>query len=227
MPRNNDKDIRCSFCGKHSGEVERMIAGPGVYICNECIELCNDVLNDEPPMPRSERHSHSSSRKSASAPQQEIPKPAEIKKVLDDYVIGQERAKKILSVATVLMFALLGSIFLLRHQLVRIFDFGPEALEAAAYYTGFSALLSIFSLYSFSFVPMSAFRAAGDIRYAVTVSVSSMFALRVALCYVLNALFPTLGLMCVYIGMGADWALRSVLNIRRFRSGKWLHRRVI
>ena len=84
MPRNNDKDIRCSFCGKHSGEVERMIAGPGVYICNECIELCNDVLNDEPPMPRSERHSHSSSRKSASAPQQEIPKPAEIKKVLDD-----------------------------------------------------------------------------------------------------------------------------------------------
>ena len=99
MPRNNDKDIRCSFCGKHSGEVERMIAGPGVYICNECIELCNDVLNDEPPMPRSERHSHSSSRKSAPAPQQVIPKPAEIKKVLDDYVIGQERAKKILSVA--------------------------------------------------------------------------------------------------------------------------------
>ena len=99
MPRNNDKDIRCSFCGKHSGVVERMIAGPGVYICNECIELCNDVLNDEPPMPRSERHSHSSSRKSAPAPQQEIPKPAEIKKVLDDYVIGQERAKKILSVA--------------------------------------------------------------------------------------------------------------------------------
>ena len=99
MPRNNDKDIRCSFCGKHSGEVERMIAGPGVYICNECIELCNDVLNDEPPMPRSERHSHGSSHKTSSAPQQEIPKPAEIKKVLDDYVIGQERAKKILSVA--------------------------------------------------------------------------------------------------------------------------------
>ena len=99
MPRNNDKDIRCSFCGKHSGEVERMIAGPGVYICNECIELCNDVLNDEPPTPRSERHSHGSSHKTSSAAQQEIPKPAEIKKVLDDYVIGQERAKKILSVA--------------------------------------------------------------------------------------------------------------------------------
>lgn len=101
MPRNNDdKSIRCSFCGKHSGEVERMIAGPGVYICNECIELCNDVLNDEPLMPYSEKSSRSGSRKSsAPAVQQEIPKPAEIKKVLDDYVIGQDRAKKILSVA--------------------------------------------------------------------------------------------------------------------------------
>ena len=99
MPRNNEKDIRCSFCGKDSSEVERMIAGPGVYICNECIELCNDVLCDEPPMPRGEKRSHSSPRKAAAAPQQEIPKPAEIKKVQDDYVIGQERAKKILSVA--------------------------------------------------------------------------------------------------------------------------------
>ena len=101
MPRNNDdKSIRCSFCGKHSGEVERMIAGPGVYICNECIELCNDVLNDEPTMPHSERSSRNSGRKPAApAAQQEIPKPAEIKKVLDDYVIGQDRAKKILSVA--------------------------------------------------------------------------------------------------------------------------------
>ncbi len=100
MPRNNEKDIRCSFCGKDSNEVERMIAGPGVYICNECIELCNDVLCDEPSMPHSHRHSHSGSRKAAvAAPQQEIPKPADIKKVLDDYVIGQERAKKILSVA--------------------------------------------------------------------------------------------------------------------------------
>jgi len=135
--------------------------------------------------------------------------------------------KKLLTVATTVMFALFGSIFLLRHQLVQLFDFGPEALEAAAYYTGISALLSIFSMYSFSFVPMSAFRAAGDIRYAVTLSVSSMFALRVALCYLLNALFPTLGLMCVYIGMWADWALRAVMNFKRFRSGKWLHRQLI
>ena len=100
MPRNNDdKSIRCSFCGKYSGEVERMIAGPGVYICNECIELCNEVLDDDP-TPRHERPSKSPARKSsAPAAQQEIPRPAEIKKVLDDYVIGQERAKKVLSVA--------------------------------------------------------------------------------------------------------------------------------
>ena len=100
MPRNNDdKSIRCSFCGKYSGEVERMIAGPGVYICNECVELCNEVLDDEP-APRHERPSKNpAKRSSAASAQQEIPRPADIKKVLDDYVIGQERAKKILSVA--------------------------------------------------------------------------------------------------------------------------------
>ena len=100
MPKNNDdKSIRCSFCGKYSSEVERMIAGPGVYICNECVELCNDVLYDEPSY-RGEHSSRPNSRKaSAPVPQQEIPRPEEIKKVLDDYVIGQEQAKKILSVA--------------------------------------------------------------------------------------------------------------------------------
>ena len=100
MPRNNDdKSIRCSFCGKYSGEVERMIAGPGVYICNECVELCNEVLDDEP-APRHERPSKNpAKRSSVASAQQEIPRPADIKKVLDDYVIGQERAKKILSVA--------------------------------------------------------------------------------------------------------------------------------
>ena len=100
MPRNNDeKNIRCSFCGKYSNEVERMIAGPGVYICNECIELCNEVLGDEPVSSRSERSSKSKRKAAASAPMQEIPRPMEIKKVLDDYVIGQDQAKKILSVA--------------------------------------------------------------------------------------------------------------------------------
>ena len=143
----------------------------------------------------------------------------------------QEQAKfytkKVLIAATVSMIAIFGSVFLLRHQLVRLFDFSPEALETSAYYTGVSARFSIVSLYSLSFVPMNAFRAAGDIRYPVTLSLISMFAFRVAFCYVINAIFPSLGLMCVYIGMGADWMLRSVMNIIRYRSGKWLHKRII
>ena len=135
--------------------------------------------------------------------------------------------RKLLAVATVTMIVVFGSVFCFRNYLVRLFDFGPEALQTCAYYTGASALFSVVALYSFSFVPMSAFRAAGDIRYAVTVSIVSMFAFRVAACYVLNAIFPTLGLMCVYLGMAADWAFRSALNVRRFRSGKWLQKRLI
>ena len=97
----------------------------------------------------------------------------------------------------------------------------------SAYYTGVYALFSIFSLYSFSFVPVSAFRAAGDVRYAVTLAISSMFTFRVGLCFLLNAIFPSMGLMCVCIGMGVDWAFRTVMNIIRFKSGKWLHKRLI
>ena len=135
--------------------------------------------------------------------------------------------KKLLTAATAAMITVFGSIFLLRHQVVKLFDFGPEALEMAGYYTGFLALASIFSLYSFSFVPLNAFRAAGDIRYSVTLSISSMFAFRVALCFVLNAIFPQMGLLCVYAGMWMDWAFRSVMNLFRYRSGKWLHKKLI
>jgi len=89
------------------------------------------------------------------------------------------------------------------------------------------ALFSICSLYSFSFVPGSSFRAAGDVKYTMVLSMSSMFAFRVGLCYVINALYPDAGLMCVCIGMWADWAFRSVMNIIRYRSGKWLHKKLI
>ena len=140
---------------------------------------------------------------------------------------AKANVKKMLTAASLLMVALFGTVFLLRGYLVRLFDFGPEALETSAYYTGVSAILSIAALYSFSFLPLSAFRAAGDIRYAVTLSITSMFAFRVALCYLLNWIFPTLGLMCVYLGMWADWTFRSVMNIIRFRSGKWLHKKLV
>jgi len=136
-------------------------------------------------------------------------------------------SKKLLTVATIGVFVLFGAIFLLRNQLVCLFDFGPEALEAAAYYTGVVAICSMVSFYSFAFLPLSFFRAAGDIRYAMTISIVSMFAFRVALCYLLNYLFPELGLMCMYIGMWVDWIFRAILNVFHYRSGKWLKKSLI
>ncbi|MEK7683420.1 MAG: ATP-dependent Clp protease ATP-binding subunit ClpX, partial [Nitrospirota bacterium] len=79
--------LKCSFCGKGQDEVKKLIAGPAVYICNECVELCNEIMADEL-LPTAE---------TAVLPKLHVPK--EIYKFLDDYVIGQEKAKKILSVA--------------------------------------------------------------------------------------------------------------------------------
>lgn len=81
-------DLRCSFCGKSQREVLKLIAGNSAYICNECVELCNEILEEE-----YERASEKSDEGFS------LPKPAEIKAYLDQYVVGQERAKKILSVA--------------------------------------------------------------------------------------------------------------------------------
>ena len=80
-------DLLCSFCGKNQDEVKKLVAGPSVYICDECIELCNDIIVEE------------NEREVISQRKSTIPKPSEIKEALDEYVIGQERAKKILSVA--------------------------------------------------------------------------------------------------------------------------------
>ncbi len=78
--------LHCSFCGKNQNEVKKLIAGPSVYICDECIELCNEIIAEE-------------YEKEEAEVMMSIPKPAEIKKIIDQYVIGQEKAKKILSVA--------------------------------------------------------------------------------------------------------------------------------
>ncbi|HZS37344.1 MAG TPA: ATP-dependent Clp protease ATP-binding subunit ClpX [Polyangia bacterium] len=80
-------NLSCSFCGKNQKEVKKLIAGPTVYICDECIGLCNDIIDEEI---EKEEQSYGLAA---------VPKPAEIKAVLDEYVIGQERAKKILAVA--------------------------------------------------------------------------------------------------------------------------------
>ena len=93
MPKNNEtiKNVYCSFCGKPQNSVRKMIAGPGVYICDECIGLCSGILEEEGYFDDEETYTLNDEEK--------IPSPREIKQVLDDYVIGQENAKKVLSVA--------------------------------------------------------------------------------------------------------------------------------
>ncbi len=93
MPGDRDKTnlLRCSFCGKSQEEVKKLVAGPTVYICNECVALCNDILREE--------EKTEEPKSGAPKPRLTIPRPVEIKDVLDQYVIGQEKAKRILSVA--------------------------------------------------------------------------------------------------------------------------------
>ncbi len=85
--RDDDANLSCSFCGKSQREVKKLIAGPTVYICDECIELCNDIFAEE------------YGQEEAAPQSSHVPKPVEIKEALDEYVIGQEAAKKTLAVA--------------------------------------------------------------------------------------------------------------------------------
>ena len=86
---SGEKTLYCSFCGKSQHEVKKLIAGPSVFICDECIELCNDIIRDEAPADAA----HAKGSKS------DLPAPLEIKTTLDQYVIGQDSAKRTLSVA--------------------------------------------------------------------------------------------------------------------------------
>jgi ATP-dependent Clp protease ATP-binding subunit ClpX len=85
---SGEKALYCSFCGKSQHEVKKLIAGPSVFICDECIDLCNDIVRDELP-----------GLEAVKAKGEELPTPAVLKANLDNYVIGQEQAKRALSVA--------------------------------------------------------------------------------------------------------------------------------
>ena len=85
--RRDASNLCCSFCGKSQKEVKKLIAGPSVYICDECISLCNDIIAEEV------------ERDDKAPALQSVPKPKELRKTLDEYVIGQDQAKKVLSVA--------------------------------------------------------------------------------------------------------------------------------
>jgi ATP-dependent Clp protease ATP-binding subunit ClpX len=103
-----DSHLKCSFCGKSQEQVRKLIAGPGVYICDECVDLCNEILDEElldtntaaasPPAQKSEP-SEKRRTNSSNLSFNQIPKPREIKDYLDEHVIGQDEAKKVLSVA--------------------------------------------------------------------------------------------------------------------------------
>ena len=92
MPRKDStKNVNCSFCGKPQDSVKKIVAGPGVYICDECVNLCNNIIGNN--VYEDEEENYTLARLET------IPSPKEIKQILDDYVIGQDKAKKVLSVA--------------------------------------------------------------------------------------------------------------------------------
>ena len=86
VTKSTSDKLSCSFCGKTQDDVKKLIAGPSVYICNECVDLCNDIIEEE-------------IKSEEDTSLEELPSPLEIFNKLDEYVIGQEKAKKVLSVA--------------------------------------------------------------------------------------------------------------------------------
>ena len=125
MNKKNDKDsLFCSFCGKNQKEVKKLIAGPTVFVCDECVELCMDIIKED-------------NKSNKFKIKKDIPRPSEINKFLNDYVIGQKESKKILSVAVYNHYKRLSSnlrlfltlrYFQVQPQIVEGFDQVPQLL---------------------------------------------------------------------------------------------------
>lgn len=98
MPKHDDDKLKCSFCGKTQDQVKKLIAGPEVYICDECVELCNEIL-DEEFFEAKDKDGAAIDSENSEKGEKAIPKPHEIKEYLDQYIVGQDDAKKVLSVA--------------------------------------------------------------------------------------------------------------------------------
>jgi len=94
MPKTGDSRLKCSFCGKSQDQVKKLIAGPEVYICDECVELCNEILEEE-----LFENKEENAKEEENSPAISVHKPQDIKKYLDEHIIGQDDAKKVLSVA--------------------------------------------------------------------------------------------------------------------------------
>lgn len=97
MAKHDDSRLKCSFCGKTQDQVKKLIAGPEVYICDECVELCNEILDEE--FFEGKEKEGASKEKGAGKDDKSIPKPHEIKAYLDEHIVGQDDAKKVLAVA--------------------------------------------------------------------------------------------------------------------------------
>ncbi len=97
MAKHDDSRLQCSFCGKTQDQVKKLIAGPDVYICDECVELCNEILDEE--FFENKEKDKASGEQGSTTKEKAIPKPHEIKAYLDEHIVGQDDAKKVLSVA--------------------------------------------------------------------------------------------------------------------------------
>ena len=97
MAKHDDSRLKCSFCGKTQDQVKKLIAGPEVYICDECVELCNEILDEE--FFEGKEKESATKEKGSSSKEKAIPKPHEIKAYLDEHIVGQDDAKKVLAVS--------------------------------------------------------------------------------------------------------------------------------